>query len=73
MGKPVNNATTLKPIVEKAVKALYGQAMQNVRYSKPNGSPCLKNQNKAGSFTLNSTMTNTTTPFRWMFKWPMAE
>jgi len=31
MSKPVRNATELKPIVEKAVKALYGQTMQNVK------------------------------------------
>ena len=31
MDKPVSNATELKPIVEKAVKALYGEAMQNIK------------------------------------------
>ncbi len=31
MDKPVDNATELKPIVEKAVKALYGEAMQNIK------------------------------------------
>jgi len=34
MDKPINNATGLKPIVEKAVKALYGEAMQNVKIRK---------------------------------------
>ena len=34
MSKPVKNATELKPIVEKAVKALYGQTMQNVKILK---------------------------------------
>jgi len=34
MGKPVNNATELMPLVRKAVKALYGQSMQNIKILK---------------------------------------
>ncbi|GAH65979.1 unnamed protein product, partial [marine sediment metagenome] len=34
MDKPVNNATELKPLVAKAVKALYGSAMQNIKILK---------------------------------------
>ena len=42
MSKPVNDATTLKPRVEKAVKALYGQAMQNVKILKAERFPLFK-------------------------------
>ena len=34
MNRPIENATELKPRIEKAVKALYGQAMQNVKIVK---------------------------------------
>jgi len=39
MGKPVNNATELMPLVRKAVKALYGQAMQNIKILKADRVP----------------------------------
>ena len=42
MDKPVNNATELKPIVEKAVKALYGEAMQNTKILKAERFPLFK-------------------------------
>ena len=42
MGKPVNNATELKPIVEKAIKALYGRAMQNIKILKAERFPLFK-------------------------------
>ena len=42
MDKPVNNATQLKPIAEKAVKALYGQAMQNIKILKAERFPLFK-------------------------------
>jgi len=42
MDKPVNNATELKPIVEKAVKALYGEAMQNIKILKADRFPLFK-------------------------------
>ncbi len=42
MNKPVKNATALKPIVEKAVKALYGQAMQNIKILKADRFPLFK-------------------------------
>jgi len=42
MSKPVKNATELKPIVEKAVKALYGQAMQNIKILKADQVPLFK-------------------------------
>lgn len=42
MSKPVKNATELKPIVEKAVKALYGQTMQNVKILKADLVPLFK-------------------------------
>ena len=42
MDKPVNNATELKPIVEKAVKALYGSAMQNIRILKAEQFPLFR-------------------------------
>jgi len=34
MDKLVKDATQLKPIVDRAVKALYGQAMQNIKILK---------------------------------------
>ena len=42
MDKPVSNATELKPIVEKAVKALYGEAMQNIKILKADRFPLFK-------------------------------
>ena len=42
MNTPVNDATELKPIVEKAVKALYGNAMQNIKVLKAERFPLFK-------------------------------
>ena len=42
MNKPIDNATELKPIVEKAVKALYGQAMQNIKVLKAERFPLFR-------------------------------
>ena len=42
MNKLVNDATKLKPLVEKAVKILYGQAMQNIKILKADQSPLFK-------------------------------
>ena len=42
MDKSVNNATELKPIVTKAVKALYGNAMQNIKILKADRFPLFK-------------------------------
>jgi len=42
MDKPVSNATELKPIVEKAVKALYGEAMKNIKILKADRFPLFK-------------------------------
>jgi len=42
MNKPIKNATELKPVVEKAVKALYGQAMQNIKILKADQVPLFK-------------------------------
>ena len=42
MSKPIMNATELMPIVEKAVKALYGQAMQNIKILKADRFPLFK-------------------------------
>ncbi len=42
MNRPVNNAIELKPVVEKAVKALYGGAMQNVRILKAERFPLFR-------------------------------
>ena len=42
MYKPVNDATQLKPIVEKAVKGLYGQVMQNIKILKAERFPFFK-------------------------------
>ena len=42
MRKPVKNATELKPIVEKAVKALYGQPMGNIKILKAEQFPLFK-------------------------------
>lgn len=42
MDKIIDNATKLKPLVEKAVKALYGGAVQNVRIMKAEQFPLFK-------------------------------
>jgi len=42
MDKIIRNATELMPIVEKAVKALYGQAMQNTKILKADRFPLFK-------------------------------
>ena len=42
MDKPVNNATELMPLVKKAVKALYGQTMQNIKILKADRFPLFK-------------------------------
>jgi len=42
MNKSVKNATELKPIIEKAVKALYGQPMENVKILKADRFPLFK-------------------------------
>ncbi len=42
MNKPIENATELKPRIEKAVKALYGQAMQNVKILRADQFPLFK-------------------------------
>lgn len=42
MDKSIDNATELKPIVEKAVKALYGQAMQNIKVLKAERFPLFR-------------------------------
>ena len=42
MNRPIENATELKPRIEKAVKALYGQAMQNIKLSKVDRFPLFK-------------------------------
>ena len=39
MNKLVKNATELKPIVEKAVKVLYGKTMENIRIMKADRFP----------------------------------
>lgn len=39
MDKPVNNATQLKPIIKKAVKALYGDGMRGVKILKADRFP----------------------------------
>lgn len=42
MNKPIEDATELKPRIEKAVKALYGQAMQNVKILRADQFPLFK-------------------------------
>ena len=42
MDKAVNNATELKPIVEKAVRALYGETMQNIKILKADRFPLFR-------------------------------
>ncbi len=42
MNKPIKNAIALKPIVEKAVKALYGQPMENIKILKADQFPLFR-------------------------------
>jgi len=42
MNKPITNATELKAVVERAVKALFGQAMQNIKILKAERFPLFK-------------------------------
>ena len=42
MDKPIKDVTQLMPIVERAVKALYGQAMQNIKILKAERFPLFK-------------------------------
>ena len=42
MQKIVKNATELKPLIEKAVKALYGQPMENIKIMKADQFPLFK-------------------------------
>jgi hypothetical protein len=42
VNKPIKNATELKPIVEKAVKALYGQVMENIKILKADRFPLFR-------------------------------
>ena len=42
MGKPVKDATDLKPTIEKAVKALYGQPMENIKILKADRFPLFR-------------------------------
>jgi len=42
MSKPVKNAIELKPIVEKAVKALYGQPMESIKILKADQFPLFR-------------------------------
>ena len=42
MYKPVKDVTQLRPIVEKAVKGLYGQEMQNIKVMKADQFPLFR-------------------------------
>jgi len=42
MYKPVEDATQLRPIVEKAVRGLYGQEMQNIKVMKADQFPLFR-------------------------------
>ena len=42
MDSPIQNATELKRIVERAVKALYGQPMQNIKVLKADQFPLFR-------------------------------
>jgi hypothetical protein len=42
MDKRLKDATELRPVVEKAVKGLYGQAMQNIKVMKADQFPFFK-------------------------------
>ena len=42
MNMPIKDATELMPIVEKAVKALYGQTMKNIKIMKADQVPLFK-------------------------------
>ncbi len=40
--EPIKNATELKPIVEKAVKSLYGKPMENIKIRKADQFPLFR-------------------------------
>ena len=42
MPRPINNATQLKPVVVRSIKALYGQNMENVTILKAERFPLFK-------------------------------
>jgi len=42
VNKPIDNAIELKPVVEKAVKALYNPSIQNIRIQKAEQIPLFK-------------------------------
>lgn len=42
MNKPIEDATELKPRIEKTIKALYGQAMQNIKILRADQFPLFK-------------------------------
>ena len=42
MRRPIKTATELKPVVEQAVKALYGHVMQNTKILKADRFPLFK-------------------------------
>lgn len=42
MNKPITNATELKPVAERAIKALFGKAMQNIKILKAERFPLFK-------------------------------
>ena len=42
MSKPLKDATELKPLVEKAVKALYGQPMESIKILKADQFPLFR-------------------------------
>jgi len=42
MYKPVKDAIQLRPVVEKAVRGLYGQAMQNIKVMKADQFPLFR-------------------------------
>ena len=46
MYKPVKDVTQLRPIVEKAVKGLYGQEMQNIKVMKADQFPLFREPKK---------------------------
>ena len=51
MDKLVRDATQLKPIVERTVKALYGQAMQNIKILKADRFPLFKEPKEGWALT----------------------
>ncbi len=42
MNKPITNATELKPVVERAAKALFGQTIQSIKILKAERFPLFK-------------------------------